>query len=373
MTLSELRSLVASRTGISEKEVGTFLNALLEQLTDGLRTDQQVKISGLGTFRLQAVAPRKSVNVVSGETFTIEGYNKILFNSESGVRELLQATSSPTPATEDEYTPLKKLGEQAEEIVDLLAELGQKPGEETETQAETMTEEPEIPETPEIPEIPEALENLETLDNLDNLENLENLEETKEEEPKEEEPKEEEPKEEEETKKEEPEKEEPKKYHFWRDLIISVLILLLILGVGFYFAKGMLAEWIGELQKPAQTEVKVEEPEETNNLDNLDNLDSLDNPDNTAAAEAEAERTYDELLATEEMHQDSRLAWMAYRYYGKKDLWVYIYDANRDVIADPNHVEVGTPIRIPKLSAEQMDVNSAQTQALKAEVIGSKE
>lgn len=369
MTLSELRSLVASRTGISEKEVGTFLNALLEQLTDGLRTDQQVKISGLGTFRLQAVAPRKSVNVVSGETFTIEGYNKILFNSESGVRELLQATSSPTPATEDEYTPLKKLGEQAEEIVDLLAELGQKPGEETETetqtqtQTETMTEEPEIPEnpeSPESPETPETPENLETLDTLENLENPEEPKETKEEEPKEEE-----------TKKEEP-KEEPKKYHFWRDLIISVLILLLILGIGFYFAKGMLAEWIGELQKPAQTEVKVEEPEETDNLDNLDSLDNLDNPDNTAAAEAKAERTYDELLATEEMHQDSRLAWMAYRYYGKKDLWVYIYDANRDVIADPNHVEVGTPIRIPKLSAEQMDVNSAQTQALIEQVTGKR-
>ena len=55
------------------------------------------------------------------------------------------------------------------------------------------------------------------------------------------------------------------------------------------------------------------------------------------------------------MHRNSRLAWMSMRYYGSKAYWPYIYDANRDRIANPNDVEVGTPIRVPKLSRQQRD------------------
>lgn len=34
--------------------------------------------------------------------------------------------------------------------------------------------------------------------------------------------------------------------------------------------------------------------------------------------------------------------------YGKSSLWRLIYDANRDVIPDPDHLKLGTTIRIPK-------------------------
>ena len=82
---------MAVRGGVSEKTAGVFLNGLINQLIAGLKSDKQVKINGLGMFKLQAVAPRKSVNVSTGEEIRIEGYNKIVFLPEAGLKELVES------------------------------------------------------------------------------------------------------------------------------------------------------------------------------------------------------------------------------------------------------------------------------------------
>ena len=64
---TELRRTIAKRAGVSEKEAAAFLAAFNAQLVEALKRDKQVRINGLGTFRLQAVAPRRSVNIASGE------------------------------------------------------------------------------------------------------------------------------------------------------------------------------------------------------------------------------------------------------------------------------------------------------------------
>ena len=71
LTWVELRKVVAETAHISEQEAGQFLNALLEGVMEGLKSDKQVKIKGIGTFALKAVAPRKSVNIATGESITI--------------------------------------------------------------------------------------------------------------------------------------------------------------------------------------------------------------------------------------------------------------------------------------------------------------
>ena len=106
---TELRRIVASRAGVSEKEANTFLNALYAEIVEALKTDKQVKINGLGIFKLQAVAPRKSVNVTTGETIILEGYNKVAFVPEAGVRELIEKGASPLPSPEGEGVPLQNV------------------------------------------------------------------------------------------------------------------------------------------------------------------------------------------------------------------------------------------------------------------------
>ena len=45
----------------------------------------------------------------------------------------------------------------------------------------------------------------------------------------------------------------------------------------------------------------------------------------------------------------SRLTMVAYRAYGHKAFWVYVYDANRDKLKNPSAVEKGMELRIPVL------------------------
>ena len=45
----------------------------------------------------------------------------------------------------------------------------------------------------------------------------------------------------------------------------------------------------------------------------------------------------------------SRLTMVAYRAYGHKAFWVYVYDANRDRLKRPSDVEKGMQLRIPDL------------------------
>ncbi|MBR2166245.1 MAG: LysM peptidoglycan-binding domain-containing protein, partial [Paludibacteraceae bacterium] len=72
---------------------------------------------------------------------------------------------------------------------------------------------------------------------------------------------------------------------------------------------------------------------------------------------------YPRLITTERIREGSRLSWIAKRYYGSKTYWPYLYDANKDHISNPNDIDVGTPIRIPKLSKAQMDTTDALTRA----------
>ena len=90
LTWLELRKAVAEYANTSELEAEQFLNALLDGIVEGLKTDKQVKIKGLGNFSLKAVAPRKSVNIATGEAYTIEGYNKLVFNAEAMLKESVE-------------------------------------------------------------------------------------------------------------------------------------------------------------------------------------------------------------------------------------------------------------------------------------------
>ena len=76
---------------------------------------------------------------------------------------------------------------------------------------------------------------------------------------------------------------------------------------------------------------------------------------------------YPNLITVEAMHEGSRLTWMSKRFYGKKVYWPYLYDANRDVIDNPNNIDTGTPLRVPKLTKAQMDTTSTAFLQLKQE------
>lgn len=341
LSWTELRRALASRAGVTEKVAGTFLNALAEQLKEGLRTDKQVKINGLGTFKLQAVAPRKSVNINTGEEMVIEGYNKVVFSPETGVKEMIESNQPSDVShqpTEGDFPidPIKKLGEQADEIVGLLADLGQDPNKEAETEEPEPIVEPEPVFEPEPVVEPEPIK--------------------------------------------EAEPRKPKKYHFLRDLLICVIVLLLLLGGGYLLIRNRLSSWLESLAQPQQpqTEQVVDtfsalpsNEAETEPRSQIDMIPEGDIPQQQILDEFLAisdgiepvEAPYSDLITTEEMHAGSRLTWMSKRFYGDKRYWPYLYDANRDRITNPSNIEIGTPIRVPRLTAEQLDTTNANSRA----------
>ena len=384
LSWSELRRALAQRANISEKDANTFLTAFNAQLLEALKTEKQVKINGLGTFKLQAVAPRKSVDVTTGSEITIEGYNKVSFVPEAGVKELIEKVEAGEAV--EALEPIQKLGAQADEIVDILGDLGElpkeekaeKPVEEAAPVEEPKEEEPIVAE-PVIAEVPA-------------------------EEPKEEEPVAEEPKEEEQKEEAEPlivlEKPAKKKNYFLRALLIFFIILLILCVVGYFFLRKQVCEWFDILkEKVDKIELfnKCSAPSEEVEAAAAEDELVLEVPEEAAeqVAESEAPKAevqkdqkaeakpvatkkeepkkakYEELLLTEEITEGSRLAWISRKYYGHPDYWPYLYDANRDRIDNPSNVPVGTQIRVPKLTKAQRDMTSSEYLRLKEEAVAA--
>ena len=66
-----------------------FVDAFFDIISSELKNGNQVKIKGLGTFKVQAVKPRESVNVNTGERVLIEGHDKISFTPDTVMKELV--------------------------------------------------------------------------------------------------------------------------------------------------------------------------------------------------------------------------------------------------------------------------------------------
>ena len=386
LSWSELRRALAQRAHISEKDANTFLTAFNAQLLEALKTEKQVKINGLGTFKLQAVAPRKSVDVTTGNEITIEGYNKVSFVPEAGVKELVEKVEAGEAV--EALDPIQKLGAQADEIVDILGDLGELPKEEKAEEpveeaapVEEPKEEEPVEETAPVEE-PKAEEPVDE----EPIVAEPVIAEVPAEEPKKEEPVAEEPKEEEQQEEEDPlivsEKPAKKKNYFLRALLISFIILLILCVVGYFFLRKQVCEWFDILkEKVEKIELfnKCSAPSEEVEAAAAEDELVLEVPEEAAeqvveseAPKAEVQKAkYEELLLTEEITEGSRLAWISRKYYGHPDYWPYLYDANRDRIDDPSNVPVGTQIRVPKLTKAQRDMTSSEYLRLKEEAVAA--
>lgn len=437
ITIVDLRKSVARHAGLPEEQVGRFFSALFPEIIEGLKKDKSVRISGLGTFKLIWIEPRKSVNVQTGEPIMLEGYNKLSFIPESYLREQINEpyadldpqevdeNGNPTQprSTRNGEDPMKRLGEQAQEIKDLLADLGvvTAPAAATvSTQAVTPVEETPAAEEPVIAELPtEAIIEKELTETAGAT--AETTETTTEEpntatEPETTESTVEEPVKEEQKTVEliitepvvtepviiEPAATEPitaptssvekpyiPNYSSWDDdqpqdnkkkregkkslwwlwvLIITVLVLAGLLVGAYFFGQHIIEKWADKLngktefvQNTAMQPAELAEEVDTYTMEDSLALTAEEMPQTEPEAKKKSvyeEREYSEFTGIETVKEGSRLTWISKKYYGTKDYWVYIYEANRDVISDPGRIEVGTKLRIPKLPEELTDPNN---------------
>jgi nucleoid DNA-binding protein/nucleoid-associated protein YgaU len=421
----EIVDVLSAKASISKRAAEDFIKVLFTVIEDELLAGESVKIKNLGTFKLQWNEPRKSVNVQTGQEIILSGYNKVVFNPDEKLKELvnkpfahleavvvggdsaiLEKEETPVEAIDNEasFDPLKVFSDQALEIKDLISEIqslspqsdaGQELdipldipeqvlSEESETelepisepvsapimeeviheeviveaiqaevtedlQAETVVEQPaEEPIVPAIPE-PEVIPELEKPQVV-----------------------------EEEVPPVSPVPPKPpvatpptpkKKSKPW---LVPVLVLvgLIVLVIGTYFLVTPVHEFvdshlfgkqaeIAKVATPHKTVVKpaVQEEKDTAEVDTVVEKKVEEVVDSLQLL-FDSERVYDKFIATEKLKVGNRLAKVALHYYGCRDFWVYIYEANKSKFPDPDEIPVGATVKIPKVDARLIDASN---------------
>lgn len=88
-SLNTLGKLLSDKSGLSQVEAELFIRKMFDVCNQGLDADKQVKIKWLGTFKVQATKDRESINVNTGERFTIEGRDKLTFTPDNILKEIV--------------------------------------------------------------------------------------------------------------------------------------------------------------------------------------------------------------------------------------------------------------------------------------------
>lgn len=89
LTINHIASILVEKNGVAPKDAEQFVAAMFDVIQEGLETDKQVKVRGLGTFKIVDVEPRESVNVNTGERVLIKGHSKISFTPDTSMKEMV--------------------------------------------------------------------------------------------------------------------------------------------------------------------------------------------------------------------------------------------------------------------------------------------
>lgn len=87
----KLSEMLMSKFNISEQESNNFIAEMFKLIEDALKTDKQVKVKGLGSFKLTPVNARESVDVNTGERIIIESREKISFSPDTSLSDLVNS------------------------------------------------------------------------------------------------------------------------------------------------------------------------------------------------------------------------------------------------------------------------------------------
>lgn len=114
INLSQLADLLAQAGGMSKAASEQFVKNFFDIISQTVLTEGLVKVKGLGTFKLVQMEDRESVNVNSGERFTIEGHQKISFIPDADLKERINkpfAAFETVEITEEQAAKLDKMDE----------------------------------------------------------------------------------------------------------------------------------------------------------------------------------------------------------------------------------------------------------------------
>lgn len=378
ITLPALITLLSDKTGKTKKQCEDFLREFFNTIVDTLAEGENVRVKGLGTFKVITVEARKSVNVNTGEQMEIPSHRKIVFIP---AKELAEEVNSPFAMFESVEIP-----EEEEES-------GEKSGDENRGDMEVApdSEENEAIE-PNADDVPEpqgeyVIEEGTIIENVDAPENH-SAPETEREEPRGQEAIEEPEELEEPQEPEEPEVEtfaeampKTKSYRFLIGFACGLAFAaLLCLGAYVFFFDNIFKNYHSEV-----TDAKIENPAVQKQIATTDSTASssakAQQPADTATVKpaekvgaeepAETAPTLPSDIVYDTITKTRYLTTMAKDHYGNYNLWPYIYEENKKILGHPDRIKPGTRIVVPPLSKYGVDPKNPED-IRKAKAMGVK-
>lgn len=170
ITIKDIARNLIAKHQINTSDAEIFIQQMVEVINDGLIRDRQVKIKGFGTFKVQTMKERSSINVNTGERVTIGEHDKITFTPDNTMKDLINKpfsqfetvmVSDDSPLLNGDYeVDLENEEEEETEPAQLVAEkplpvvdVEQSSVSESEQETPAVEVEPEIPVVVE-PELP---------------------------------------------------------------------------------------------------------------------------------------------------------------------------------------------------------------------------
>lgn len=337
LSAQDIIDIIAQKAEVTKSSADEFFRTLLAVVEEGLLSDEVVKLKEFGTFKLTWNAPRKSVNVQTGEDFVIDGYYKVTFVPEKKLKDSVNEPfaylepfvldAEPAESRPDEeINPLAALSEQADEIKGLLSEIqsmsrtnvSQQPADELQAEEplplpadEPFAAEETVPSSDSAPESSDEPRPVAVPLPASR----------------------------------------PRRSVFLRVSMAAVAFVAAF--VALYFACMPVQHWVNKVffgydtatyDAVHERSVAIAEQSEVNTRPCVQPV----SPD-TFQMVFENRFENREYLGTERLNQGSRLAHLADRYYNSPYFWVYIYEANMETIPDPDRVREGAVVRIPKM------------------------
>lgn len=338
ITKEDIIKQLSEQTNLPQEQIEIFVEKLNSTIIEKLETDKSVNIEGLGVLRLVWSNYHKNTKLREGEPTE---FYKLRFEAEEQIKELVNkefgflAPVDLTEASED--MPLNALSKQAEEIKDILCKI-----QEVDNEAITNTEsgtssmviesgsvviESNISESPKIDTIvTEHSEPTNTILSYPRTFEVDTIED-----------------------------------YSSDDVVIKdsrrwLWILLISIGVGilvggfvFFNYKYNFVDFDMLLGSKVDKTIDEEVVPDTIDSTAMKNTDR-----DTLFFE---NRRYDEFIDTVKVTEGVTLVQLSLKYYGNKAFWVYIYEANKDILPSANHIALGTKIKIPSMPNIFIDPN----------------
>ena len=338
ITKEDIIKQLSEQTNLPQEQIEIFVEKLNSTIIEKLETDKSVNIEGLGELRLVWSNYHKNTKLREGEPTE---FYKLRFEAEEQIKELVNkefgflAPVDLTEASED--MPLNALSKQAEEIKDILSEI-----QEVDSEAITNTEsgassmviesgsvvvESNISESPKIDTIvTEHSEPTNTILSYPRTFEVDTIEDYS---------------------SDDVVIKDSRRW-LWM-LLISIGVGILVGGFVFFNYKYDFVDFDMLLGSKVDKTIDEEVIPDTIDSTAMKNTDR-----DTLFFE---NRKYDEFIDTVKVTEGVTLVQLSLKYYGNKAFWVYIYEANKDILPSANYIALGTKIQIPSMPNIFIDPN----------------